>query len=162
MKKALLAILTVTAMVLTLAGCGGSAAPAPAASPDAAAPEAAPDAAPAAQGKAVTIGFSFPTSNNEFWQNAVSYFKMASADLGFTPISDDCNGDTAEQLADVETMLSSGINGLVLAPQDSSVVPGILSVCKEKDIPVVIIDRLPDSDIVAGQDYIAFVGPNDK
>lgn len=166
MKKTLLAIFTVVAMLFTMTACGGTAAPSTPDTPAAPAASQAQDTAstPAAElsGGNFTIGFSFPTSNNEFWQNAVNYFKMASSDLGFTPLSDDCNGDTAEQLSDVETMISSGINALVLAPQDSSVVPGILSACNEKNIPVVIIDRLPDADIVAGQDYIAFVGPNDE
>lgn len=166
MKKTALAILTTAALVLGLAGCGGNAAPSSSAQPSPA-----PAEAPASSGssqkastpaQSFTIGFSFPTSNNEFWQNAVNFFKMSSADLQFTPLFDDCNGDTAEQLADVETMISSGINGLVLAPQDASVVPGILGACKEKNIPVVIIDRLPDSDIVPGEDFVAFVGPNDQ
>ena len=166
MKKTLLAIITVMAMLFTMTACGGTTTPS---ASDAPAQPAAPQAQDAGSepvsepvGGAFTIGFSFPTSNNEFWQNAVNYFKMASSDLGFTPLSDDCNGDTAEQLSDVETMISSGINALVLAPQDSSVVPGILNACNEKSIPVVIIDRLPDEEIVAGEDYIAFIGPNDE
>ena len=166
MKKTFLAIITVMAILFTMTACGGTTTPS---ASDAPAQPAAPQAQDAGSepvsepvGGAFTIGFSFPTSNNEFWQNAVNYFKMASSDLGFTPLSDDCNGDTAEQLSDVETMISSGINALVLAPQDSSVVPGILNACNEKSIPVVIIDRLPDEDIVAGEDYIAFIGPNDE
>ncbi len=57
-------------------------------------------------------------------------------------------------------MIAKGIDGLVLGPQDASVVAGILAGCKEKDIKVVIIDRWPGDDIVAGEDYVSFIGPN--
>ena len=101
MKKTLLAIFTVVAMLFTMTACGGTAAPSTPDTPAAPAASQAQDTAstPATEpsGGSFTIGFSFPTSNNEFWQNAVNYFKMASSDLGFTPLSDDCNGDRSEE-----------------------------------------------------------------
>ena len=88
MKKTFLAIITVMAILFTMTACGGTTTPS---ASDAPAQPAAPQAQDAGSepvsepvGGAFTIGFSFPTSNNEFWQNAVNYFKMASSDLGFT------------------------------------------------------------------------------
>lgn len=109
-----------------------------------------------------TIGFSFPTSNNEFWQIARNYFETACTQLGCEFYSDDCNNDTAEQLTDVETMISKGIDALVLGPQDASVVASVCATCKDAGIPVVIIDRLPGDDVKAGEDYVTFIGPDDS
>ncbi len=59
-------------------------------------------------------------------------------------------------------MIASGIDGLVLAPQDASVCPGIVAKCKAKNIPVMIVDRWPGDDLKAGTDYLGFIGPNDE
>ena len=54
------------------------------------------------------IGWTFPTSNNEFWQIQKGYFETTCNQFGLEFYSDDCNNDTAEQLADVEAMISKG------------------------------------------------------
>ncbi|WP_282924189.1 substrate-binding domain-containing protein [Mediterraneibacter massiliensis] len=111
----------------------------------------------------LTIGYTFPSTNNEFWGiNSLDCAKQAADALGFELLADDCNYDQAEQVSDVESMISSGIDALVLAPQDASVCAGITAACKEADIPVVIIDRWCGDDLKAGEDYICFIGPNDE
>jgi len=167
MKK-LLALLLTIAMVGSFTACsstttkegGDQPADAPVATTAPVATE--PTAAADPVAEVFTIGYSFPTVNNEFWGTALDYAKSASEALGFELVYDDCNNDQAEQLTDVESMISKGIDGLVLGPQDASVVAGILATCKEKDIKVVIIDRWPGDDIIAGVDYTAFIGPNDE
>ena len=162
MKK-FLAVLLAVAMVAGLCiGCGKEEAPAAddaaaTTTDDAAAKDDA--AAPAAE---ALIGFTFPTSNNEFWQICIGYFEAACSQLGCEYTYDDCNNDTAEQLTDVEAMISKGITGLVLAPQDASVIATVCAECKEAGIDVVIIDRMPDDDVTAGEDYICFIGPDDS
>lgn len=108
------------------------------------------------------IGYSYPTINNEFWGNALSNMEAAAQALGFEVMSMEANNDQAKQINDVDSMLASGIDGLVLGPQDASVAPGILAKCKERNIPVVVIDRWPGDDLVPGEDYVAFIGPNDE
>lgn len=110
----------------------------------------------------ITIGYSYPTANNEFWGNALTYTKQAADELGFNLTADDCNNDQSEQIKDVDSMISSGIDALVLGPQDASVCAGIAAACKEKGIPLVIIDRWPGDDLKAGDDYVCFIGPDDK
>ena len=112
--------------------------------------------------KKFLVGYSYPTRNNEFWTNCYNVATEAAAALGVDMMIDDCNNDQAEQLADVESMLAAGIDALILAPQDASVCPGILSACKAKGIPAVVIDRWPGDDLKAGDDYICFIGPNDE
>lgn len=168
MKKYLAICLTVALLVLTV-GCSS----APAASSSAPAPESTPAqssqpsssseaAATPAPAKTFKIGYSFPTVNNEFWGNALTNMEAAAKQLGFELMSIDCNNDQAKQVNDVDSMLASGVNGLVLGPQDASVCPGIITKCKEKGIPVVVVDRWPGDDLKAGEDYLAFIGPNDE
>lgn len=162
MKK-LLAILVTMAMLVSLAACGGKDSKK---TGDTGGSTNAGTETPAKQegktDKKIKIGYSFPTINNEFWVTSLEHVQAASAALGFELIYDDCNNDQAEQLNDVESMISAGIDGLVLGPQDASVVAGILDACKKNDIKVVIIDRWPGDNLVAGEDYIAFIGPNDE
>lgn len=113
--------------------------------------------------KKITIGYSYPGSDNEFWgKNALDCAKQSAAALGFELIADDCNYNQAEQVSDVDSMISKGIDALVLAPQDASVCPGITAACKTANIPVVIIDRWPGDNLVAGKDYVCFIGPDDE
>jgi simple sugar transport system substrate-binding protein len=112
--------------------------------------------------KGILIGYSFPTVNNEFWGLSLQNLQDAAKQLGFTLMAQDCNNDQTKQVNDVDSMLSSGINGLVLAPQDASVCPGIIAKCKQRNIPVVVVDRWPGDDLKAGIDYICFIGPNDE
>ena len=88
--------------------------------------------------------------------------KQAADELGFNVTADDCNNDQSEQIKDVDSMISGGIDALVLGPQDASVCAGISAACKEKGIPLVIIDRWPGDDLKAGEDYVCFIGPDDK
>lgn len=158
MKK-FIALSLALVLALGLCACGSSTiAASPAASPAA-------SAAPTATAKPIVtglIGFSFPTSNNEFWQYCINYFEEACKQLGCEGYYDDCNNDTAEQLTDVEAMISKGIKALILAPQDSSVCAGICGICSKAGIPVVIIDRTPSNDVTVGKDYITFIGPDDE
>lgn len=176
MKKKMLAVLLAGCMVIGLSACGGSEtkeAPAKAEAAETEAPaedEAAKTEAPeeeepaeeADAGEKVVIGYSYPTINNEFWGNALDYLNQAGEAVGFEVKADDCNNDQAEQIADIDSMLSSGIDALVLGPQDASVCAGITAACKEKGVPVVIIDRWPGDDLKAGDDYVCFIGPNDE
>ncbi|MBQ1281255.1 MAG: sugar ABC transporter substrate-binding protein, partial [Oscillospiraceae bacterium] len=170
MKK-LVALLLALCMVLCLfAGCTKEEAATEEAATEEVAEEAATEEAaeeaeeaPAEEDAAagMMIGWTFPTSNNEFWQIQKGYFETTCNQFGLEFYSDDCNNDTAEQLADVEAMISKGIDALILAPQDASVIATVCGLCKDAGIPVIVIDRMPDDDVVAGEDYVCFIGPDD-
>lgn len=172
MKKRTLALLMAGTMVMGLTACGGAASSSTAASGDKAASDATSSAAStvasaaastATDGAKIKIGYSYPSANNEFWgTNTVNCVKQAAEACGFDVVIDDCNYDQAEQVTDVESMISMGIDALVLAPQDASVCAGITASCKSAGIPVVIIDRWPGDDLKAGDDYVCFIGPDDE
>ncbi len=159
MKK-LLAILLVVAMMLSVVACGSK--PSNEGSPSPSAPGTSTKPSPSGSEEKFLVGYTYPTANNEFWTNCINVAKEAAEALGVELMADDCNNDQAEQLSDVESMLAAGIDALILAPQDASVCPGIMSACKEKGVPVVVIDRWPGDDLKAGDDYVCFIGPNDQ
>ena len=149
--KRVLALLLAVVMTLSLAACnnnngGGTASGGESGS----------------TGEKVKIGFSFPTKNNEFWNNALTFMKQAADQLGIDLQDVSCDNKQDQQVTDVNNLLAAGIKGLVLCPQDASICAGIANSCKEKNIPLVICDRWPGDDLKIGEDYLAFVGPNDE
>ncbi len=175
MKKLLVCLLVALMLVALVAGCAKDTTTAPdtaaddtaaddTAADDTAADDTAADDTAAddtAAPESIKIGFTFPTKNNEFWAKSLDFVEYAASELGVELVAQDCDNKQEKQISDVENMIADGINGLVLAPQDASVCAGIISMCKEKDIPVMIADRWPGDDLVAGEDYLGFIGPND-
>ncbi len=154
MKRFLSLLLVVLLVATVIAGCGQNKQPAE---------------TPIEQGQEtsekpaekIKIGFSFPTKNNEFWKKSLDFVEFAAKELEVEVIAQDCDNKQEKQINDVDNMISAGISGLVLAPQDASVCPGIVNKCKEKGIPVMIADRWPGDELKAGVDYLGFIGPND-
>jgi ABC-type sugar transport system substrate-binding protein len=166
MKRVIVVLMSCLLVAGLLAACATEApvpssaapeAPSAASEPSAAAPE----ASSAAPVEKIKIGFTFPTKNNEFWSKSLDFVNYAAGELGIEVIAQDCDNKQEKQVNDVDNMIAAGINGLVLAPQDASVCPGIVQKCKEKNIPVMIADRWPGDDLKAGTDYLGFIGPND-
>ncbi len=161
MKKRILAVLLAGCMVMGLAACSSGGEAEKEGSGETGQEENSQEPAEKSSGE-LTIGYSYPTANNEFWGNALEYVQQAADTIGFKVTADDCNNDQAEQIQDVDSMISSGIDALVLGPQDASVCAGIAASCKSAGIPLVIIDRWPGDDLKAGDDYVCFIGPDDE
>ena len=146
MKKLLSLLLVIVLLTAAIAGCSGQGTK-PAATENAA--------------EKIKIGFSFPTKNNEFWKKSLDFVNYSAKELNVEVVAQDCDNKQEKQINDVDNMIAAGIKGLVLAPQDASVCPGIVKKCSEKGIPVMIADRWPGDDLKAGTDYLGFIGPND-
>jgi ribose transport system substrate-binding protein len=91
--------------------------------------------------------------SHEFWQSIHRGADRAAADLGGqgVPVEILWDGpqkesDSLEQINIIKTKTSMGINGLVLAPQDSVQMVKPVQQVVEKNIPVVIIDSGLDKD----------------
>ena len=152
-KKLLSAILSMTMVAALLAGCGSSAATdaaAPAAeeaapAADAAAEEAAP--APAGGGK---VGVSMPTKDLQRWNQDGANMEKELKAAGYEVDLQYANNDVPTQLSQVENMISSGCNVLVIAAIEGSSLGEALDMAKEANIPVIAYDRLiMDSDAVS-------------
>ncbi len=93
---------------------------------------------------------------HEFWQSIHHGADRAAADLGKQGVGVEVlwdgpakESDSLEQIKLIETKAGMGINGLILAPQDSVQMVEPVQQVVAKHIPVVIIDSGLDKDALA-------------
>lgn len=171
-KKVLGTFLSVAMVASMLVGCGGGseeaaapaaeapAAEAPAAEAEApAAEEAAPadDAADAAVDEAAAatsgggkVGVAMPTQSSERWINDGANMKAQLEALGYEVDLQYAEDDVQMQVSQIENMIASGVNCLVIASIDSSALVNVEAQAKEAGIPIIAYDRLlMDTDAVS-------------
>lgn len=164
MKKKVLGALLSAAMVATLlVGCGGGeAAPAATEAPAAEAPaaeEAAPadnaadeavDQAAAATTGGKKVGVAMPTQSSERWINDGANMKAQLEALGYEVDLQYAEDDVQMQVSQIENMIASGVNCLVIASIDSGALVNVEAQAKEAGIPIIAYDRLlMDTDAVS-------------
>lgn len=163
MKKKVLGALLSVAMVATLlTGCGGSgqaettapaadagAAEAEAPAADAGAAEAEAEA-PAAEANGKKVGVAMPTQSSERWINDGANMKAQLESLGYEVDLQYAEDDVQAQVSQIENMIASGANCLVIASIDSSALVNVEAQAKEAGIPIIAYDRLlMDTDAVS-------------
>lgn len=67
----------------------------------------------------------------------------------------DAHDDTQQQIRDIDSMAGSGIDLLVVAPNESAPIAEVIAKVRQKGIPVIFFDRKAETD-----DYTAFIGGN--
>ena len=156
MKKKILSVLLTTAMVASmLVGCGSSqgaaestststdtqeAAPAEDASSettDAAADTAADTAA--GGGK---VGVAMPTKDLQRWNQDGSNMEAQLKEAGYEVDLQYASNDIPTQVSQIENMINSGCELLVIASIDGDSLGTVLAQAKEANIPVIAYDRL--------------------
>jgi ABC-type sugar transport system substrate-binding protein len=112
----------------------------------------------------LTIGVSYPTANNPFWNAYTRFIDEAARQLGVGINAVSADQNEQRQLSDVENLISQGIDGLIVTPQSTSIAPALLRVAAQAKIPVVVTDRYPGYGPGENKnaDYVAFLGPNDE
>ncbi len=96
------------------------------------------------------IGVVLTYNNAGFWSNYLSYEQKAESTLGVKLIGPDianveANGnEVQQQISDVKTLISQGVQALIINPADSSAIAPALDYAKSKNIPVVTVDVAPD------------------
>jgi ABC-type sugar transport system substrate-binding protein len=131
-RKNILTVCAVTA-TLTLAACGSSASSTSQASGSA-------DAASA------LVGTDYPRSDTDFWNAYIRYTPEKAKTLGIGNLkTTNSENDVAKLAANVQTLLSQGAKGIVMAPQDTAAIAPTLSQLEAKKVPVVTIDTRPDT-----------------
>lgn len=125
MKKAL-ALMTASAMALSLAACGGSSSTASStASSASSAAESVVESAAAAAGTSVTkdnikLGFLAPTLQTEFFIGIDDGLKQVAAEDGWDYTSVSFENDSGTAVTDIENMVTSGCNVILAMVSDSS------------------------------------------
>ena len=160
MKKLAKLFLSATVAASMLVGCGGTAASggdAPAAGGGDAAPAASTsttsdggEAAAPAPAEGLKVGVSMPTKDLQRWNQDGDNMKAQLEAAGYEVDLQYASNDVQTQLSQVENMISSGCEVLVIAAIEGSSLGEALTMAKENEIPVFAYDRLlMESDAVS-------------
>ena len=162
MKRRILSLILGTALsAAMLAGCGSSQTSATTAAPAAetkaeattaaatTATEAATQAAKAT-GSGGKVGVAMPTQSSERWINDGANMKKQLEALGYEVDLQYAEDDVQMQVSQIENMIASGVNCLVIASIDSSALVNVEEQAKSAGIPIIAYDRLlMDTDAVS-------------
>ena len=144
-KKVLSALLSVAMVATLLVGCGSSA------ETETAAPAAeTEEAAAPAESNGKKVGVAMPTQSSERWINDGANMKAQLEALGYEVDLQYAEDDVQAQVSQIENMIASGVNCLVIASIDSSALVNVEAQAKEAGIPIIAYDRLlMDTDAVS-------------
>jgi ribose transport system substrate-binding protein len=104
----------------------------------------------------VTIGFSQATMASPFYVSHVEAARARAKELGITLIVADANENVVKQNQDISDMLQRKIQVLILNAVDPDGVAPSLAACKQKNVPVITVDRFVNGavDVVIGRDNV--------
>ena len=148
-KKIIGALLSVAMVTSALVGCGTAAAPATEA-PAAEAPAETAEEAPAAEAEAPAeaaaaggkVGVSMPTKDLQRWNQDGANMEAQLKDAGYEVDVQYASNDVPTQVSQIENMISSGCQVLVIAAIEGDSLGTVLQQAKEANIPVIAYDRL--------------------
>ena len=128
MKKLVLSFVLLAALVFNITACQSQ----PAATEEPAAEEAA---------GAAKIGLVVSTLNNPFFVSLKEGAEQKAKDMGMELVVLDSQNDPAQELANVEDLLTQGVSLILINPTDSDAVGNAIIAANNKNVPVVTLDR---------------------
>ncbi len=99
------------------------------------------NSAPNKSGK-VRIGFLMDSLQQERWQKDRDIFIKRAGELGAEVLLQTADGKDEVQLKQAESLLTQGVDILVLVPHNAEVAGQIVDMAKRQNIPVISYDRL--------------------
>lgn len=90
------------------------------------------------------VGVDYPRSDTDFWNSYIGYVPGYGSDLGLDLKTTNSQNDVAALTSNVQTFISQGVKGVVMAPQDTAAIAPVLKTLKAKNIPVVSVDTRPE------------------
>jgi len=137
MAKKLLSLLLVSALSLSLlVGCGGTG---------------------AAGGDAKKVGVAMPTKDLQRWNQDGSNMEKQFKEAGYNVDLQYASNDVQTQVSQIENMINSGCDVLVVAAIDGESLGSVMAQAKEKNIPVIAYDRL-----IMGTDAVSYYATFDN
>jgi D-xylose transport system substrate-binding protein len=88
------------------------------------------------------IGLSLDTLKEERWQRDRDTFTAEAGRLGATVVVQSANSDDTRQVRDVESLISRGVDVLVIVPHNGAAMTRAVKSANEARIPVISYDRL--------------------
>lgn len=101
----------------------------------------------------LSVGFSISTLNNPFFVSMAEGAEEKANELGVEINIVDAGNDPAKQSTDIEDLINTGVDVLIINPEDSSSVGPAVQSAIDNDIRVIAIDRE-----VEGADVDVFIG----
>lgn len=99
-------------------------------------------------GEGVRIGLSLDTLKEARWQADRDMFVRRAGELGATVQVLSANGDDTAQISDVEKLITSKVDVLVIVPHDGTAMAKAVRLAHDAGIPVIAYDRIiRDSDL---------------
>lgn len=95
-------------------------------------------------GKAL-VGVDYPRSDSDFWNAYIKYVPQMAGQVGVSLKTTNSQNDISKLQSNVQTLVSEGVKGVVIAPQDTAAVLPTLQQLQSKKIPVVSVDTRPDN-----------------
>lgn len=117
------------------------------------------DLPPLEQKDTYRVGFAQTESNNPWRIAQTQSFRDTADSCGWELIITDADGSAAKQVADVDSLISQGIDVLFLPPREESpLIPAVMR-AKAAGIPTFLVDRSVDPNVAQpGLDYVSFLG----
>ncbi|WP_150307075.1 multiple monosaccharide ABC transporter substrate-binding protein [Planctomonas psychrotolerans] len=100
--------------------------------------EAVEDAAP----EDLTVGVAMPTQQSERWIADGENVEASLEELGYNVDLQYANDDIPTQISQIENMISTGVNALIVASIDGTTLTDVLQSAADAGIPVIAYDRL--------------------
>ncbi len=143
MKRVLVLMLALVMVVMVLASCGGTetaSSAAPVASEAPASSEAAGDAEAEATSD-IVIGISMDAIESQMWTENQASMHATLEEMGVEYIEVIADGDAQKQNQQIESLIASGVDAIIIAPKDSTTIVSAIQKCNEAGIPVVMNNR---------------------
>ncbi|GHA58697.1 sugar ABC transporter substrate-binding protein [Streptomyces tauricus] len=93
-------------------------------------------------GKAASVGIAMPTKTSQRWINDGQNMVDELKGFGYTTTLKYADNDPKNQVAQVEAMIDSGVDALVIASVDGKVFTDVLEKANSANVPVISYDRL--------------------
>ena len=90
----------------------------------------------------IKIGISINDLQLERWQRDWSYMEAACEEAGVEYVSASADGDEQTQMSQIESMLTQGVNALVVIPINQDTLSQAVETAHDSDVPVIAYDRL--------------------
>lgn len=96
------------------------------------------------------VGLDLPLLTSPFWQSYNRYLLHYAKDMQIDALAPvNSNGDPAQQITDMNTLLNLGAKGIVVGPLDSAAIGRALDAAAARNVPVVAVDVAPTQGKVA-------------
>ena len=90
----------------------------------------------------LTVGVSWSNFQEERWKTDEAAIKAALEAAGAKYVSADAQSSSSKQLADVESLIASGADALIILAQDAAAAGPAVDAAANEGIPVIAYDRL--------------------